>query len=103
MKNGLIGAGIAGALLIGGYSLLSDSSSSSNPFDRPEYNEDTYTRTDNPSETRAYLSTGGEDKDCADFSTQRAAQNFFIANGGPTDDPHNLDRDGDGRVCESLP
>ena len=42
------------------------------------------------------------DKDCADFKTQREAQLFFEADGGPTNDPHNLDRDKDGVVCESL-
>ena len=42
------------------------------------------------------------DKDCADFSSQREAQTFFEAEGGPASDYHRLDRDGDGRVCESL-
>lgn len=41
------------------------------------------------------------DKDCSDFSTQRQAQVFFEA-AGPSD-PHRLDGDGDGRVCEGLP
>ena len=43
-----------------------------------------------------------DDKDCSDFNTQRNAQEFFEANGGPGSDPHNLDRDKDGKVCESL-
>src|SRR5262245_37837774 len=43
------------------------------------------------------------DKDCSDFSTQRQAQDFFIANGGPGSDPHRLDGDGDGVACETLP
>ncbi len=98
MKNGLIGAAITGAALIGGYALLSDSGGTSN---RPA--ESSYTRTDNPMETRAFLDTGEKDKDCSDFSTQAQAQSFFIANGGPSSDPHNLDRDSDGRVCETLP
>lgn len=97
MKNGLIGAGIAGALLMGGYAILNDSGSGESIQDSG------FTRADNPLETRTYLSTGGADKDCPDFSTQREAQVFFEANGGPSDDPHNLDRDGDGRVCETLP
>ncbi|MES2135322.1 MAG: excalibur calcium-binding domain-containing protein [Patescibacteria group bacterium] len=92
LKNGLIGAGIAGVLLVGGYSVLN----SPNP-------EEAYIRTDNPTETRTSLSTGEADKDCKDFSTQSQAQEFFEKNGGPDSDPHNLDRDGDGRVCESLP
>jgi micrococcal nuclease len=43
------------------------------------------------------------DKDCSDFTTHQAAQDFFIAQGGPGSDPHKLDSDGDGLVCESLP
>jgi len=62
-----------------------------------------YIRTDNPKETRSFLDSGEADKDCGDFRTQREAQSFFEANGGPSKDPHNLDRDGDDRVCESLP
>ena len=44
-----------------------------------------------------------EDKDCSDFSTWEEAQRFFEENGGPAKDPHRLDRDGDGLVCETLP
>ena len=43
------------------------------------------------------------DKDCADFNSQKAAQDFFLDNGGPNSDPHNLDSDGDGVACESNP
>jgi endonuclease YncB( thermonuclease family) len=43
------------------------------------------------------------DKDCADFDSQKAAQIFFLENGGPDSDPHNLDADGDGVVCETNP
>jgi endonuclease YncB( thermonuclease family) len=43
------------------------------------------------------------DKDCADFSTQAAAQDHFIARGGPAQDPDRLDADSDGIVCETLP
>lgn len=42
------------------------------------------------------------DRDCSDFKTQRAAQKFF-KNHRPKQDPHRLDRDGDGRACESNP
>ena len=45
--------------------------------------------------------TGG-DLDCADFATQKDAQSFFEAMGGPVKDPDNLDEDGDGFVCRSL-
>lgn len=42
------------------------------------------------------------DRDCGDFKTQRAAQKFF-KNHRPKQDPHRLDRDGDGKACESNP
>ena len=42
----------------------------------------------------------GSDRDCSDFSTQAEAQAFFDAAGAG--DPHRLDSDGDGVVCESL-
>ena len=41
------------------------------------------------------------DRDCVDFPTQQAAQRFFKSAG--TGDPHGLDRDGDGIVCEWNP
>lgn len=43
-----------------------------------------------------------DDKDCTDFPTRAAAQEFFLAHGGPQNDPHKLDVDRDGIVCESL-
>nr|WP_289036864.1 thermonuclease family protein [uncultured Allobacillus sp.] len=44
----------------------------------------------------------GKDRNCGDFDRQKNAQAFFEAAGGPEQDPHRLDRDGDGAVCESL-
>ena len=44
-----------------------------------------------------------QDMDCSDFTTQRSAQQFYEAAGGPARDPHDLDRDRDGRACEALP
>lgn len=41
------------------------------------------------------------DMDCGDFATQAAAQTFFLSAGAG--DPHRLDADGDGVVCESNP
>jgi hypothetical protein len=32
---------------------------------------------------------------CSDFANQKQAQEFFEANGGPQQDPHRLDGDGD--------
>ena len=43
------------------------------------------------------------DLDCADFSSQREAQDYFLLIGGPTSDPDRLDGDSDGQACESLP
>ena len=43
----------------------------------------------------------GPDRDCGDFSSQAEAQAFYEAAGAG--DPHRLDSDGDGVVCESLP
>ncbi len=40
---------------------------------------------------------------CADLVTQSHAQEVFEYCGGIANDVHRLDRDGDGRVCESLP
>ena len=37
------------------------------------------------------------------FGTSGEAQVFFLAHGGPELDPHGLDRDVNGRACESLP
>jgi hypothetical protein len=44
------------------------------------------------------------DKDCADFATQAQAQAFFDSKGGsPTNNVDNLDGEGDGIACKSLP
>ena len=40
------------------------------------------------------------DKDCGDFPSGASAQRYFLASGGPHNDPHDLDRDGDGLACE---
>ena len=44
-----------------------------------------------------------EDRNCGDFDNWQAAQDFFIAEGGPDHDPHRLDGNKDGIACESLP
>jgi micrococcal nuclease len=56
-----------------------------------------------PSPAPAPSGGGGGDRDCSDFSSQREAQAFFEAEGGPGRDPHRLDGDNDGLACESLP
>ena len=43
------------------------------------------------------------DRNCGDFDSWQEAQDFYEAEGGPSEDPHRLDRDGDGTACESLP
>lgn len=60
---------------------------------------DSYERDDDYSTERSYESG---DYDCSDFYDQEEAQSFFEDEGGPDYDPHNLDRDGDGYVCETL-
>ncbi|MBI2017448.1 excalibur calcium-binding domain-containing protein [Candidatus Daviesbacteria bacterium] len=96
-------------VLIGGiiwWNLASSDSSktkSVKQYNTPTYDlnvDDSYERYDDP-ETERSFSSG--DYDCSDFSTQDEAQEFFEDEGGPDDDPHNLDRDGDGIACETLP
>lgn len=102
MKNiigGLVGLAVLGG---GAWMLLTpDNSYEESAKDRIKMNAlmDTFERTDNPTETRS-SATG--DRDCGDFSSQVEAQAFFESEGGPGEDPHNLDRDGDGIACESL-
>ena len=47
-------------------------------------------------------SAAGGDRDCADFSNQKKAQEFFNSH-NPSSDPHGLDGDGDGVACEDNP
>ena len=47
--------------------------------------------------------TGQRDVDCQQFSFQEEAQEYFIAHGGPKDDPNGLDANHDGVACQSLP
>ncbi len=44
--------------------------------------------------------SSGDIRNCSDFPSGAAAQKFFLATGGPINDPNNLDGDGDGLVCE---
>ena len=43
-----------------------------------------------------------EDRDCADFSSQEEAQEFFEDQGGPEEDPNRLDANDDGEACEDF-
>jgi len=80
---------VLGFLVGGGYWLF---------FGNEESSTGNFLRDDSPTETRSFESG---DYDCPDFATQAEAQRFFIENGGPNEDPHGLDRDGDGIACES--
>ncbi|MQA01007.1 MAG: hypothetical protein GEU80_17110 [Dehalococcoidia bacterium] len=62
--------------------------------------------TTTPSATASPTATGTPStdlRDCTDFATQPEAQAFFEAEGGPAQDPHGLDFDGNGVACEDLP
>jgi hypothetical protein len=41
-----------------------------------------------------------QDKNCSDFATANAAQEFFIEAGGPDQDLHTLDPDHNGQACD---
>ena len=43
------------------------------------------------------------DHNCSDFYIWSQAQAFFESQGGPGSDPHQLDHDGDGIACQTLP
>ena len=51
---------------------------------------------------RNFLNTSVEGG-CKKFMSKNAAQTFFLQNGGPKDDYHNLDLDGDGFACKWDP
>jgi hypothetical protein len=46
--------------------------------------------------------TFGPNRNCGDFSTWQKSQDFFLAAGGPSSDPHGLDGNHDGIACQSL-
>jgi Excalibur calcium-binding domain len=53
--------------------------------------------------TTRYARGGGSSnagRDCSSFASSAEAQRYFLLNGGPSNDPHNLDGDGDGFACE---
>lgn len=61
-----------------------------------------FPRSSPPSNTAAVGATNvrSNDRNCSDFGSPAEAQRFFLSQGGPQRDPHNLDRDGDGFACE---
>ena len=46
---------------------------------------------------------GGAGSGCKKFSNKNDAQIFFLENGGPKNDFHNMDVDGDGFACKWDP
>ena len=56
-----------------------------------------------PNASASATPASAADRDCSDFSTQAAAQDYFLALGGPGSDPDRLDGDGDGIACETNP
>lgn len=79
------GVGFWALILFGIVSAILESPSlvDNEPYYEPQYNN---------------LNYNGSDMNCDDFATAWEAQQFYEAN-GPRD-PHDLDRDGDGRACE---
>ena len=51
---------------------------------------------------RNFLNTSAE-TGCKKFTSKNAAQIFFLQNGGPNNDYHNVDIDGDGFACKWDP
>ena len=51
---------------------------------------------------RNFISSGAA-SGCKKFSNKNAAQIFFLENGGPKNDFHNIDVDGDGFACKWNP
>lgn len=89
-------------LLIGAvWWVFSGDTPSADYVDTEAYESGLYERSDDPTTERSYADYG--DRDCSDFDTQEEAQEFFESEGGPDEDYHNLDRDGDGVACETLP
>jgi len=93
MNKVIGGVILAGLATFGGYEVLK-----SEPNQTAQVIQ--FDRNDDPLTERSYEEY--RDYDCSDFSSQEEAQEFFEAQGGPEVDYHNLDRDGDGIVCESL-
>lgn len=99
MKKGnvIIGLIVIGAI-IWGATALGKNDAVTESYYTPSVNR--FDRYDDPEVERSYAEYG--DRDCSDFSSQDEAQEFFEDEGGPDEDYHNLDRDGDGVVCESI-
>ncbi|GGM41243.1 hypothetical protein GCM10011351_29290 [Paraliobacillus quinghaiensis] len=78
---------------------------SSDGFQQTDQNEtevEGETNSNQSTDTTLPYDPNGPDRDCGDFDSQEQAQKFYEAAGGPDQDPHRLDGEGDGLVCESL-
>ncbi len=76
---------------------------SSEPTPEPPYTPLPEDQAGDPAYPGLLFDPDGLDRNCGDFSSWWNAQNFFLAAGGPGEDPHSLDSNGDGTACESLP
>lgn len=65
-----------------------------------KFGEPTTSTSGGTTQVSAVVATG--DKNCKDFASQADAQTFFVSQGGPARDSHDLDRDDDGIACESY-
>lgn len=87
-----------GAIFVGGYLLvwylISD--------DKPTLLEIAPQKDFTPVNPKAPSQLVNIDKECFDFFDQEDAQKYFIAQGGPSSDPDNLDLDDDGMACENY-
>lgn len=57
---------------------------------------------DEPADGELLCDALGPDRNCSDFDAWQKAQDFFPAAGGPGEDRHGLDSDGNGSARESL-
>lgn len=91
---------LALGIIAGGYWLFFTPDNQGSSATQKNILNNDFIRTDSRSQTRSKEIYG--DYDCSDFNSQREAQKFFESEGGPRNDYHNLDRDGDGIACESI-
>jgi micrococcal nuclease len=70
--------------------------------DSADSSDESFKAEEGVSTTPSKNDCSGNVYNCSDFSTQETAQSTYEYCGGPNTDPHQLDVDGDGVVCESL-
>ena len=100
-KNAFITLAVLALISGGALWLYGGDHYSPSPIQPAQVSNNRFNIPDDPSTERSYEEYG--DYDCSDFSSQSQAQAFFESEGGPASDYHDLDRDGDGVACETLP